>query len=94
MPPITPAAIAAFRRIEEILDAGQEEDLEEIGGRRGEYLDAQLELHLALHLLPWETLPTDVYEGKRPEWANADWHSADWDKAVALRKALLAAMKP
>ena len=89
-PPITPAMVDLFRRIEEILDAGEEN-----GSRGEEYQDARLELHLALKLYPWETLPCDVQEDdERPDWAKGDdWHKDDWTKAIALRKAFLAALK-
>jgi hypothetical protein len=89
-PPITPAAIAAFRRAEEIYNAEQEEAWEEDGGRRREYLDAHCELQLELRLRPWETSPLDLDEDlQRPDYENA----ADWNKALTLRRALLAAME-
>src|SRR3974390_1413536 len=94
-PQITPAAMKAFLLVEEIRDAGQDEEWEEEGGRRRECLDAENVVDSELKLQPWETGPYDVDETARPtRWTKASAHEIDrWNKAVVLRRAIIAANK-
>jgi hypothetical protein len=84
----------AFLLIEEICAAKQNEKWEDEGGRRRECLDAEnvVDRELKLHL--WETGPYEVDEDEPPDWVKRDPHElARWDKAVALRRAMLAAIE-
>ncbi len=83
---ITREAIALFKRVEAMLDEGADEQWEEEGGHRREYLDALSELDRELRLRPWETSPVHVDES----WDRPDWISPEsWGKAMHLRRLLL-----
>jgi hypothetical protein len=90
-PSVTPVVIDLFRRVEAAKPDNEEGD----EGYSEEYLDARMQLHMMLKWPPWATLPCDIHEDdERPDWANGEWHRSDWDRAMEMRKALLAAMKP
>jgi hypothetical protein len=89
---ITPAAIAIFKRGLEIEETGADKVWEHAGGRRREYLDLGVELSSELGLSPWDEDIFDVADDV-PEWMTDPRQIEKELAAIALRKALLAAIE-
>jgi hypothetical protein len=58
---------------------------EHLGGRRREYLDAIVQLHIVLDLRPFEVSPVDAV-GEMPAW---EQQPASYRHATELRRELL-----
>ncbi len=90
---ITPEAIELFRRGLQIQERGLDEEWEEDGGRRREYLDLSSALAAALgRNKPWLPCVLDVGEDV-PAWVTDRFHIENERAAIALRKELLAAIE-
>ena len=91
---ITAEMVELFRKCLEIELFGDDEFWAEEGGRRREYLDAMTELHLLLHLHPWECSPLDAHRRDPPDYGSNQtfWHQS-YERAHELRKELERAAK-
>ena len=93
--PITPArnmhitqrAVVLYRHLLTLYD-GQDE-WEDEGGTRREYLDTHRELHVLLGRKPWHVCLCDtIGEDTPPDWMTRPDQREDWYVALELRKAL------
>jgi hypothetical protein len=90
---ITPEAVALFKRARALYD--QQENWEEDGGRRREYLAVTRDLHSLMGRYPHqEDVCATIGEDEPPEWmANDARRLADYRQAVELRRELEKAAK-
>jgi hypothetical protein len=91
-PRISPEMLAAYQRALEILEAGGDEDWEEEGGNRREYLNLSMLLHRALGRKPWMYDVLDIDLGD-PDVDEDPGDLGDWRGAVGAARALEAARK-
>ena len=89
---ITDQATAAFRLCEEIRAAGDDELFEESGGRRNEFLEAELRLARLLGLKPWHESPLAATTEEPPAWMKDQFSIANWKHAREVRAAVAAAL--
>ncbi len=93
-PPITDEAVALFRLCNEIAAAGQDENFENEGGRRREYLDAYRALSRAVGINFWEVSPLDAVQESPPDYMRQNpLQFGYWEKAWGARREILAALK-
>ena len=89
---ITDEIVQLFQRCLEIRSFDDDQFWEAEGGRRHEYIEAKLALHLRLYLHPWECSPVDVESREAPNYgANHEWWLASWHRARELRAELMKA---
>jgi hypothetical protein len=83
---ISDEAVELFAHARSIADQDQ---WEEEGGRRREYLETWKALHFALHLALYEASPLDVSEGQKHSGGQCWMESVP--KVLAIRAELIAA---
>jgi len=79
--------VSLFRSGLEILEQGADQRWEEVGGRRGEYLDLDLRLNIVLLQQAWHAV--SVLDHPMPRYMERLASRGDWPTSVRLRQALL-----
>ena len=85
-PVITEEMVSLFRTGLEILEQGADQRWEEVGGRRGEYLDLDLRLNIVLLQQAWHAVSVLDH---LPRYMERLASRGDWPTSVRLRQALL-----
>ena len=85
-PVITEEMVSLFRTGLEILEQGADQRWEEVGGRRGEYLDLDLRLNIVLLQQAWHAV--SVLDHPMPRYMERLASGRDWHVSVARRQAL------